>query len=147
VSYKTRLRVFDTEAGESVVAGLVDRVVALERRWGGGVKNAKSWAPENPAGPGATADVTALQECMLYLEDTMSIIKSGLSGDSISVGGETFHTAEGLTGRVVKNVSSQNNCPTKMIIDVVSLSEQLQDVSKSSDAKLNVKAQARKGFF
>jgi hypothetical protein len=134
------------QAGESVVVWLVDRVVALERRRDGGV-NSKSLAPVNPAGPGATADVTALQEHMLYLEDTTSIIKSGLGGDSISVGGKMLHTAEGLTGWVVENVSSQNNCPTKMIIDVVSLLEQLQEVSKPSDAKLNAKAQARKGFF
>jgi hypothetical protein len=134
------------QAGESVVVGMVDRIVALERRRGGGV-NSKTSVPENPTGARANADVTALQERMLNLEDTTSIIKSGLGGDSISVGGETFHTAEGLTGWVVENVSSQNNCPTKMIIDVVSLLEQLQDVSKSSDAKLNAKAQARKGGF
>jgi hypothetical protein len=70
------------QAGESVVVRLVDQIVALERRRDGGV-NAKSSAPENPAGPGATGDVTALQERMLYLEDTTSIIRSGLGGDSI----------------------------------------------------------------
>jgi hypothetical protein len=53
-----------------------------------------------------------------------------------------------VTGWVVKNVSATNNCPTKMGIDIVSLLEQLQDMSKSSDAKLTAKAQAtRKGGF
>jgi hypothetical protein len=81
------------------------------------------------------------------LEDATSLIKSSLGGDSVMVGGEAHHTAEGLSVWVIKNVSSQNNCPARMIIDIVSLLEQLQDINKSSDAKLTAKAQARKGGF
>jgi hypothetical protein len=55
--------------------------------------------------------------------------------------------SDDLLGRIIKNVSTKNNCPTKMVIDIVSLMEQLQDVSKSSDARMNAKAQALKSGF
>jgi hypothetical protein len=48
---------------------------------------------------------------------------------------------------VIKNVSSQDNCPTKIIVDVVILLEQLKDISKFSDAKMTAKAQAQKSGF
>jgi hypothetical protein len=135
------------QSGQSVVEGLSARVGVLERSRSGGVNFG---APPLVGGTGSGAlagDVTALRERVVNLEDATSLIKSSLGGDSVMVGGEAHHTAEGLSIWVIKNVSSQNNCPTRMIVDIVSLLEQLQDINKSSDAKLTAKAQARKGGF
>jgi hypothetical protein len=134
------------EAGQSVVEGMTGRIEVLERSRSGGTNFG---APASIAAPGTEelAVVTELRERVVNLEDTTTLIKSSLGGDSVMVGGEAHHTPEGLADWVIKNVSSQNNCPTQMIVDVVSLLEQLQDINKSSDAKLTAKAQARKGGF
>jgi hypothetical protein len=134
------------QSGQSVMEGVIDRVGVLERSRSGGVNFG---APPSTAtgGTDTLAKVTELIERVANLEDATTLIKFSLGGDSIMVGGEAHHTPEGLTGWVIKNVSSQNNCPTQMIIDIVSLLEQLQDINKSSDAKLLAKAQAWKGGF
>jgi hypothetical protein len=134
------------QSGQSVMEGVIDRVGVLERSRSGGV-NFGAPLSTVTGGTDTSAKVTDLIERVVNLEDATTLIKSSLGGDSVMVGGEAHHTPEGLTGWVIKNVSSQNNCPTQMIIDIVSLLEQLQDINKSSDAKLSAKAQARKGGF
>jgi hypothetical protein len=52
-----------------------------------------------------------------------------------------------LVGWTIQNVSKINLCPTKTIIDIVSLLEHLQDTGKSSDAKINSKATAKRGGY
>jgi hypothetical protein len=134
------------ESGASVVGGLLGRMDVLERSRSGGT-NFGDPVVINATGDVDSGEVTELRERIVLLEDATILIKSSLGGDSVMVGGEAHHAPEGLADWVIKNVSSQNNCPTQMIVDVVSLLEQLQDINKSSDAKLTAKAQARKGGF
>jgi hypothetical protein len=95
----------------------------------------------------ADPDITLVLARLADLEILTSTIKASIGGDSVIVGGEAHHSPDGLADWVTKNVCPTNNRLTSMVIDIVSLLEQLQDVSKSSDAKLTAKAQARKGGF
>jgi hypothetical protein len=50
-------------------------------------------------------------------------------------------------GWTIQNVSKINMCPTKMILNIVSLLEHLQDTGKSLNAKINSKATAKRGGY
>jgi hypothetical protein len=129
--------------------GLDGRVRTLELRRGGfkGVGGVASPATIDLVANVTDAELSSLTERIVDLEDVTASIKSSLGGDTVIVGGEAHHSPEDLMEWVIKNVSSRDNCLTKMIVDVVILLEQLQDNSKSSDAKMTAKAQAQKNGF
>jgi hypothetical protein len=136
--------------GQSVIDGLDGRVRTLELRRGGfsGVGGPVTLPLSTvPGSVDTDAEISSLVERVTGLEDTTASIRSSLGGDTVMVGSEAHHSPDDLTEWVIKNISSRDNCPTKMIVDVVILLEQLQDVSKSSDAKMTAKAQARKSGF
>jgi hypothetical protein len=68
-------------------------------------------------------------------------------GGGVVVGGEVHHSPDDLVGWTIQNISKINVCPTKMIIDIVSLLEHLQDAGKSLDAKITSKATAKRGGY
>jgi hypothetical protein len=75
-------------------------------------------------------EVTSLTEPVNILEGDTLRIKASMGGGGVVVGGEIHHSPDNLVGWTIQNVSKINVCPTKMIIDIVSLLKHLQDTGK-----------------